>query len=52
MEELLVSDNKKEETKNLIKTKLVGVEMKDGYWEKRNYKKEIKKKKKIKYKRV
>ncbi len=41
MGELLLSDNKKEQIKNQIKTKLVGVELRDGYWEKRKYTTEL-----------
>ncbi|HSQ97491.1 MAG TPA: hypothetical protein VLL98_02110 [Rickettsiales bacterium] len=40
MEEL-TSDTKKEETKNRIKNKLVGVELRDNYWEKRKYSTEL-----------
>lgn len=37
LEETLLSDTKKEQTKNLIKNDLVGVESKESYWEKRSY---------------
>lgn len=40
MEEL-TSDTKKEEVKNRIKNKLVGVELRDAYWEKRKYSVEL-----------
>lgn len=41
MEEMMLSDNKKEETKNRIKNKLVGVELRETYWEKRKYSTEL-----------
>lgn len=40
-EELVTSDSKKEETRNLVKGKLSGVELKDSYWEKRKYSTEL-----------
>lgn len=40
-EEILVSNDKKEETKNLVRSKLSGVELRDSYWEKRKYKAEL-----------
>ena len=41
MEEMMLSDNKKEETKNRIKNRLVGVELRETYWEKRKYSTEL-----------
>ncbi|MDD2840603.1 MAG: hypothetical protein PHY80_05855 [Rickettsiales bacterium] len=41
MEELLLNNNKKEEIKDQVKSKLVGVELRDGYWEKRKYSVEL-----------
>lgn len=41
MEELLLNNTKKEQIKNQIKRKLVGVELRDGYWEKRKYSTEL-----------
>ena len=40
-EESLVSDDKKEQTKTLIKNNLSGVEPREGYWEKRKYSTEL-----------
>ena len=41
MEEMMLNDNKKEETKNRIKNRLVGVELRETYWEKRKYSTEL-----------
>ena len=41
MEEMMLSDNKKEETQNRIKDRLVGVELRETYWEKRKYSTEL-----------
>lgn len=40
-EETLINDDKKEETKSLIKNSLTGVEPREGYWEKRKYSTEL-----------
>lgn len=41
MEELLLNNTKKEQITDQIKRKLVGVELRDGYWEKRKYSTEL-----------
>ena len=38
---MLTGDNKREDTENLIKANLVGVELRETYWEKRKYSKEL-----------
>ncbi len=40
-EESLVNDDKKEQTRTLIKNNLTGVEPREGYWEKRKYSTEL-----------